>query len=134
MSAGAAPGRPSLWVGAVVVDDGRLVLVWRSSGPDAGRWSLPSVEVELDEPLAAAVVRALEQEAGLEAVCEAQLGHIEQLGEGHRVLLAFRATLLLDGILRPAAAWVDLDAVAERPLVDGLAELLADVGILRVIA
>ena len=134
MSAGTALGRPSLWVGAVLIDDGRLVLVWRSSEPDAERWSLPTVEVELDEPLVAAVVRAVEEEAGLEAVCEGRLGHIEQLGEGHRVLLVFRATLLLDGMLRPAAAWVDLDGVAERPLAEGLTELLADQGILRVIA
>lgn len=134
MSSGDAPGRPSLWVGAVLIDDGRLVLVWRSAGPDAERWSLPSVEVELDEPLVAAVVRAVEQEAGLEAVCERRLGHIEQLGPDHRVLLVFRATPLLDGVLCPEAAWVDLDAVAERPLVEGLAELLADEGILRVIA
>lgn len=130
----AATAGPSLWVAAVVIEDDRLLLVWRSSAPGADRWSLPAVPVALDEPLAAAVVRAVEEQVGLEAVCEGGLGHIEQLGDGHRVVLVFRAALLVDGVLGPAAAWVGVDEVAERPLVDGLAELLADQGILHVIA
>jgi ADP-ribose pyrophosphatase YjhB (NUDIX family) len=134
VTSGAAFARPSLWVAAVVVDDDRLLLVWRSSPPGAERWCVPAVEVALDEPLAAAVVRAVEEDGGLEAVCEDRLGHIELLGDGHRVLLAFRATLLGEGMLSPAAAWVALDDVAERALIDGLGELLADLGILRVIA
>lgn len=134
MTVDASPDRPSLWVAAVVVEEDRLLLVWRPSAPDAERWSLPSVEVALGEPLAAAVVRAVEEDAGLEAVCEGRLGHIEQLREGHRVLLTFRATVLADRMLRPATRWVDLDEVAEQQLADGLAELLADQGILRVIA
>ena len=118
----------------MVVDDGRLLLVWRSQPPDADRWSLPTAEVALDEPLVAAVVRAVDEDAGLEAVCEGPLGHLERLGEGHRVLLAFRAALLGEGVPRAGAAWVDLDDVAQRPLVDGLAELLTDQEILHLIA
>jgi ADP-ribose pyrophosphatase YjhB (NUDIX family) len=130
----AAPAQPSLWVGAVVVDDDRLLLVWCTSGPARERWSVPAVAVALDEPLAAAVVRAVDEQAGLEAVCEGHLGHVELLGGEHRVVLAFRATLLNEAVLKAAATWVGLDDVAERPLVDGLGELLADQGILRVIA
>jgi ADP-ribose pyrophosphatase YjhB (NUDIX family) len=130
----AAPAQPSLWAGAVVVDVDRLLLVWRTSAPGPDRWSVPAVAVAPDEPLAAAVVRAVDEQTGLEAVCEGHLGHLELLGDGHRVLLAFRATALSEGALKPAATWVGLDEVAERPLTDGLGELLADQGILRVIA
>jgi ADP-ribose pyrophosphatase YjhB (NUDIX family) len=119
----------------VVVEAGGLLLVRRSSPPDAGLWSVPATQVALDEPLVAAVVRAVDESAGLEAVCEGLLGHLEHLsGDAHRVLLAFEATVLSDGGMAPAASWVDLDDVAERPLIDGLPELLADRGILRLIA
>ena len=128
------PLGPRLWVGAVAVEVDRLLLVRRSAPPEAGRWSVPATEVAADEPLVAAVVRAADEAAGLEAVCGRLLGHVEQLGSGHRVLLAFEATVLSEGLLAPAAAWVSLDEVAERQLVEGLAELLADRGILRLIA
>ena len=120
-------GGPALWVGAVAVEVDRLLLVRRSSPPEAGLWSVPAAEVTRDEPLVAAVVRAVE-ETGLEAVCGPLLGHVEQVGEGHRVLLAFEATVLPDGALAPGASWVRLDEVTDHPLV------LADRGILRLIA
>ncbi len=125
---------PELWVGAVAVEVDRLLLVRRASPPEAGRWSLPATAVAVEEPLVAAVVRAVDEEAGLEAVCGRLLGPVEQLDEGHRVLLAFEATVLSEGTPGPAACWVSLDQVTERPLVEGLAELLADQGILRLIA
>lgn len=125
---------PVLAVGAVVVDDGRLLLVRQDDPSDAGLWSLPVAEVALDEPLVAAVVRAVEEDTGLEAVCECPVGHLEQLGGRHRVVLAFEATVLRDAQPAAGAAWVALDEVTERPLGEGVAELLADRGILRLIA
>ena len=123
---------PVLWVGAVVVEEDRILLVRRAS--PSGLWSLPSVAVAADEPLAAAVVRAVREDAGLEAVCDRLLGHLEYLGgDGHRVLLAFAATAL-PGLEVQPASWVDLDEVTDRALVEGLAEFLAEQGVLRLIA
>jgi len=118
----------------VAVEDSRLLLVRGTVAPQAGRWSLPAVEVVADEPLAAAVVRAGDQDAGVEAVCESLLGYVEDLaGEEHRVLLAFEVTVLTDDGLSPSATWVELERVAELPLVAGLAELLIERGILPLI-
>ena len=128
------PLGPGLWVGAVALEVDRLLLVRRSSPPEAGRWSVPATAVALGEPLVAAVVRAVDEDAGLEAVCGRPLGHVEQHSCGHRVLLAFEATVLSAAAPAPAASWAPLDEVSDRLLVEGLAELLADLGILRLIA
>jgi mutator protein MutT len=62
----AYPERPIVGVGAIIVRDGRIVLVKRRYDPLAGRWSLPGGGVELAETLAQAVVREVLEETGLE--------------------------------------------------------------------
>ena len=62
----AYPDRPFIGVGAVIVQDGRVLLVQRRSEPLAGRWSLPGGAVELGETLEAAVIREMREETGLE--------------------------------------------------------------------
>ena len=60
------PDRPVVGIGAVVVVDGKVVLVRRRNEPLAGRWSLPGGVVELGETLASGVVREVREETGLE--------------------------------------------------------------------
>lgn len=59
------PSRPVLGIGAVIVDDGRVVLVRRAHPPLQGEWSLPGGAVELGETLADAVRREVLEETGL---------------------------------------------------------------------
>ena len=59
------PDRPFVGVGAVVVQDGRVLLVRRRRAPLAGEWSLPGGAVELGETLEQAIVREVLEEAGL---------------------------------------------------------------------
>jgi ADP-ribose pyrophosphatase YjhB (NUDIX family) len=59
------PARPIVGVGAVVVQDGRVLLVKRRSEPLAGQWSLPGGAVEVGETLAAALAREVFEETGL---------------------------------------------------------------------
>lgn len=129
-------GRPEVCVGAVVVDDGRLLLVRRGQGPGAGLWSIPGGRVEAGETLAEAVVRELGEETGLEGVCDRLVGWVERIGEGHHyVILDFAVTLLesatpVAGHDAAEATWVPLEDVAEQPLVDGLAEFLYENGVI----
>ena len=133
------PG-PGVGVGAIAIDNERLLMVRRGRGPAAGEWSIPGGRVEPGETVAEAVVRELQEETGLEGVCADFVGWDERIGEEfHFVLLAFKVTLLdltepVAGDDAAEAAWVPLHDVAELNLVDGLAEFLHDHGILEVIA
>jgi 8-oxo-dGTP diphosphatase len=52
-------------VGAVVVQDGRVLLIRRGKEPMRGRWLVPGGTVEWGETLQEAVVREVEEETGL---------------------------------------------------------------------
>jgi ADP-ribose pyrophosphatase YjhB (NUDIX family) len=52
-------------VGAVIVDNGRVLLVQRGAEPLKGHWSLPGGLLELGEPLTAGVAREVQEETGL---------------------------------------------------------------------
>lgn len=60
------PEHPIVGVGAVVIDEGRVLLVRRATEPQAGQWSVPGGRVELGETLTAAVARELHEETGVE--------------------------------------------------------------------
>jgi ADP-ribose pyrophosphatase YjhB (NUDIX family) len=57
--------RPTVGVGAVIVQDGRVVLVKRRHEPLRGQWSLPGGGLELGETLEAGVAREALEETGL---------------------------------------------------------------------
>ncbi len=131
--------RPLVGVGAVVVRNEELLLIRRGHAPGEGQWSLPGGRVEGGEMLAEAVVRELAEETGLEGVCGPFLGWVERIEpDGHFVILDFEVTLLEGGAGRAGSdaaevAWVALGDVADLELVEGLAELLHEHGIIDTI-
>jgi 8-oxo-dGTP diphosphatase len=60
------PIAPLVGVGAVIVYEGRVLLVQRGREPMKGRWTIPGGLIEIGEALDAAVVRETREETGLE--------------------------------------------------------------------
>lgn len=132
---------PQVAVGAVAVRDDEILLVRRGHGPAAGAWSVPGGRVCFGEDLREAVVREVLEETGLEVVVERFLGFVERIDDGadpsHFVILDF-AVVVLDpnqpvvaGDDAAEAAWVPLEDLDGLVLVEGLAEFLADVGVIE---
>jgi 8-oxo-dGTP diphosphatase len=62
------PAHPVVGVGAVVVRDGRALIIKRAHEPRKGEWSLPGGLLELGESLAGAVRREIKEETHLDVV------------------------------------------------------------------
>ena len=60
------PSRPFLGVGALIFEDGKVLLVERGKDPLKGFWSIPGGIVEAGEKLEAAIRREVMEETGLE--------------------------------------------------------------------
>jgi ADP-ribose pyrophosphatase YjhB (NUDIX family) len=75
------PSAPLVGVGAVVVHQGRVLLVQRGSEPLKGHWTLPGGLLEVGEALTAGVMREVLEETGL-AIEPVEL--IELLDRIHR--------------------------------------------------
>lgn len=124
------PRSIELAVSAVLIDDGRLLMVRRGHGPAAGEWALPGGRVDPGESLPEAVLREVAEETGIEALCGELLGWVERISdEQHFVILSFTVSCLdpaepVAGDDAAEAAWVPLDEVTERRLADGLEQFL----------
>ena len=58
------PDRPYVGIGAVIVHEGRVVLVKRRFEPLAWQWSIPGGAVEAGETLEACITREMAEETG----------------------------------------------------------------------
>jgi len=107
------PELPLLGVGGVVVHQGRVLLVQRGREPLKGQWSLPGGLVEVGESLEAAVIREVEEEAGLDVKPVELIELLDRIHrEGERVryhyVIADYLCRVTGGELRAAS---DADAV-----------------------
>jgi len=59
------PERPAVGVGAVLIHEGRVLLIKRGKEPLRGRWVVPGGTVEVGETLEQALVREVREETGL---------------------------------------------------------------------
>ncbi|GAA0237836.1 hypothetical protein GCM10009527_038000 [Actinomadura nitritigenes] len=124
-------------VGGIVRDGrGRLLLVRRGRPPGAGLWSVPGGRVEPGEDDAAAVVRELKEETGLDVVAGALAGSVDRPGPGGVVYeIHDYEARAVGGVLRAGddaadARWVTAAELRELPLTDGLVEALESWGLL----
>ena len=131
---------PVVRAGALCLIDADLLMVRHGVGPAGGTWDLPTVEVRPGEALAEATVRACTDLASLEVLCGPFLGWGEHPEDPQpTVELYFEAVLLDPGSVSPQvpsgsaaaeARLVPIGEVIELRLTDGLAELLAEWGVI----
>jgi 8-oxo-dGTP diphosphatase len=94
------PAQPVLGAAAVVLHEGRVLLIRRGQAPDAGAWSIPGGAVELGESVEDAVRREVREETGLEIAVGEFLEtyeRVERDAEGirfHFVILDYAATVI----------------------------------------
>ena len=125
------PDQPVVGVGAVIVEDGKLVLVRRGVEPARGKWSIPGGAVELGEAVRDAAIREARKECGLdiELVDDRPLDAFDTMFRDederlryHYVLLQFLARPK-GGALQPTsdvteARWVPLEEVENYNLTE----------------
>ncbi len=118
------PDRPIVGVGAVVVHDGRALVVRRATEPLKGEWSIPGGMLELGEKLREGIAREVLEETGLKVEAGEVLEVFDSIfadGEGrtqyHYVLIDFLCRVT-GGALRAGsdvseAKWVDVAELGE---------------------
>jgi 8-oxo-dGTP diphosphatase len=96
------PETPLVGVGAVILDQGRVVLVKRKFPPLAGEWSIPGGRLETGETLHEGVVREAREETGLIVGSADLLGVYDRLvrDDSGRVLYHY---VLIDFLCRRLA-------------------------------
>ncbi|MBI2683423.1 MAG: NUDIX hydrolase [Acidobacteriales bacterium] len=119
------PERPIVGVGALIVQEGRIVLVRRGQKPGKGEWSLPGGVVETGETLESAVRREVREETGLNVEVRELAGVFDRIlpdaagrTEYHYVLIDYLCRVV-GGALRAGS---DVEAVrwAGHNELDGL--------------
>jgi 8-oxo-dGTP diphosphatase len=73
------PDDPLVGVGAVIIQDGRVLLIRRGKAPLLGEWSLPGGALECGETLREATIREAHEETGLVVETNELLGVYERL-------------------------------------------------------
>jgi 8-oxo-dGTP diphosphatase len=73
------PDAPLVGVGAIIVEQERVLLVKRGHPPLAGEWSIPGGVLELGEALEEAVVREAWEETGLRVETAGLLGVFDRV-------------------------------------------------------
>ena len=99
---------PKVAAAALVVDDGRVLLVHRVHVPEQGLWTLPAGFVEADEDPALAAARECEEETGLQVrvLGLEDVVYSQEHARGAQIVIVYRAEVVRGSL----AARDDADA------------------------
>jgi len=129
------PKHPMVGVGAIIVRNGKILIVKRKSEPGKGRWSVPGGLVELGETVGQTVKREVKEECSLDVEVDRLIDVVDSLTkdeEGnikyHFVILDFFVKLkggeLKAGDDAEEAKWVPLEEVEKYNLTKTFREFL----------
>jgi ADP-ribose pyrophosphatase YjhB (NUDIX family) len=122
-------------VGAVVLHQGRILLVRRGRPPAAGRWSLPGGLVELGESTAEAARREVVEECGIEVRLAGIAGVVDRIVRDdadrvryHYVIVDYLAypesEAVEAGTDAADARWVPVEHVHSLEVTEGLVDMI----------
>lgn len=121
------PERPIVGAGALMIKNGKLLLIKRGAKPGQGKWSIPGGIVELGERVQDTIVREVKEECGLDIEVEGLMDVFDSIirDEKGRIQYQFVVVNFLakirGGILKNAddvleARWVQLNEVEKYNL------------------
>ena len=124
---------PVCGVGAVLIEDGKILLIQRGRPPGEGLWAVPGGKVHLGETMADAVQREVFEETGLQIRPGPVVWAGDSIGPGappawHYCLVDFLCEVE-SGDLQAAddaaaVAWVPLNDARDYPLTPTMFDLL----------
>jgi 8-oxo-dGTP diphosphatase len=129
------PDRPIVGVGAVIVENGRALIVRRGSEPLKGEWSIPGGVLELGETLRQGAEREAREETGLTVKAGEVLEVVDRIMldpdskiQYHYVLVDFLCRRV-SGEPRPGTdadelRWISPEELAGVPMSDTAAAVL----------
>lgn len=130
------PDYPRVGVGAIVLHEGRVLLVRRGRAPGLDLWSVPGGLVELGETTVEAACREVAEETGLKVRIAGVVGLLDRVtrdAEGrvryHWVLVDYLAVPESTETLRAGSdaaevRWVTIDEVERLPITEGLSDMI----------
>jgi ADP-ribose pyrophosphatase YjhB (NUDIX family) len=129
------PELPLVGVGAIAIEQGRVLLIKRGKPPLEGQWSIPGGMLEIGEELREAAVREAREETGIQVEAGELLGVFDRVlrdAEGrvqyHYVLIDFLC-YVIGGELRAGGdasevQWFTPEEVAKLPLMKDMIEVI----------
>jgi len=129
------PKQPIVGVAAIIVENGKMLLIKRGSEPAAGKWSVPGGVVELGETIEEALIREVMEECGLKIEILKLIDVVDNIikdADGrikfHYVILEFLARPLEGEIKASSDAlevkWVPIEKIGEYNITNTLHKLL----------
>ncbi len=118
-------------VGAVIVHEGRLLVVRRGQEPGKGLWSVPGGRVEAGESLVAACEREVREETGLDVIAGDVVGQVRRSAPTGATYVIDDLSCRVVGSASPTAGddadevrWVTRAELEALPCADLLVETL----------
>jgi 8-oxo-dGTP diphosphatase len=132
------PPRPVVGVGALIIEERRILLVERGQHPLKGQWSLPGGGVETGESLEEAIIREVREETGLNVhpvqvgvIFERILRDIEGAPEYHYVLIDYICEVtggsLCAGDDSCSAKWFEISSLEQLNITEGTLAVIRQV-------